>query len=149
MSCLSTGRYVVESFTHGLEETPIAQMWRAGEVLGAKGQPDDLELTNEFGSKATLPAKPVEQVPSEEARRQVKEAGLERLIDLGDRKDIAKPALDIMMDHARRPWPDAGDAAHRRDTGQRRSELRRAEIHHRISRERVHAANCTDAGGQR
>jgi hypothetical protein len=36
---LSTGRYVAESFQHGLEETPTAQLLRAG---GAAKQLGDL-----------------------------------------------------------------------------------------------------------
>src|SRR5258706_11025973 len=105
---LSTGRYVGESFQHGLEETPTAQSLRALEVLGAKGQPEDADITDPMSGAVIgrLPARPVEKIPVEEAQRRVKEANLERQIDLGKRTEIEAPALDIMMDHAR-------DRAHR------------------------------------
>jgi hypothetical protein len=105
---LSTGRYVGESFMHGLEETPTAQVLRGLEVLGAKGQPEDMDITDPMSGAVIgrLPARPVEKIPAEEARNRVKEAGLTHQIDLGSRTEIEAPALDIMMDHAR-------DRAHR------------------------------------
>jgi hypothetical protein len=100
---LSTGRYISESFQHGLEETPTAQTLRALEVMGAKGQPEDMDITDPMSGAVIgrLPARPVEKIPIEEARRRVKEEGLTHQIDLGSRTEIEAPALDIMMDHAR------------------------------------------------
>jgi hypothetical protein len=101
---LSTGRYVGESFMHGLEETPTAQVLRGLEVLGAKGQPEDMDITDPMSGAVIgrLPARPVPTVPMEEARKRVKEAGLDRQLgNLGDAPEISEPALDIMMRHAR------------------------------------------------
>src|SRR5258708_2350382 len=99
---LSTGSYIAESFKHGLEETPIAQVWRAGEVMAAKGQYEDLSIPDEFGGKTVLPAKPPPTVPMEEARKRVKEAGLDRQLgNLGNAPEVGEGALDVMMRHAR------------------------------------------------
>jgi len=105
---LSTGRYISESFQRGLEETPSAQTLRALEVMGAKGQPEDADITDPMSGAVIgrLPARKVEKIPADEARTRIKEANLERQINLGNRTEIEAPALDVMMNHAR-------DRAHR------------------------------------
>lgn len=98
---LTTGEYIGESGVAALADSPTAQIWRLGQLAGAGATHEPIELTNEFGSKVTLPAQAAPaQVPIEEARARVKSAGLERQMDhLGD-APIAAPVLDLMMQNA-------------------------------------------------
>lgn len=100
---LSAGRYVGETFTRGLEENPVPSLARAAQVLTVKPQPEE-DITDPMTgivigrSAAYTPP----TIPMEEARKRVKEAGLEsQLPNLGSAPEVGEQQLDIMMQHAR------------------------------------------------
>ncbi len=102
---LSTSRYALESAASAFQESPLMSITRASEVnltqpLWMRDPSYMRDQIRRGGVMSLEPPPPT--IPLEEAKKRVKEAGLEHQItNLGSGPDVNEPALDIMMRHAR------------------------------------------------
>ena len=70
-----------------------------GATRGSR-QIERLQRGEDLGDVVASPRPPADEIANADAKARVKDAGLDKILDVGDQPTIRKPAFDIMLKRA-------------------------------------------------